>query len=121
MIVVLINIICFFIFCIIQSIVINGIYECFSGGVLKDDINKTEKYQGMVFYMIAPRFFERNKRRNWSKPLWSCVKCMSSVYGAITFWPTVLIVYGFYPIEILIFIFDVFMLVYLNYYFHKKI
>jgi hypothetical protein len=113
--------VCFLIFVVLQSMVINGIKECFQGSKLVDGVSGKVDYQGMIFYMIAPKFFERVKNRTWVKPLWGCVKCMSSVWGGITFWSIVLPVFGFHAIEILVFIFDVFILVYLNYFFYKRI
>jgi hypothetical protein len=75
----------------------------------------------MIFYMIAPAFFERVKHKNWIKPLWGCIKCESSVIGGITFWSVVLPVFGFHGIEVLIFIFDVFILISLNWFVYKRI
>lgn len=113
--------ICFSIFVVLQALAINGIYEAFRGNRFEDGVTKKVQYTGMVFYMMAPAFFERNKNKNWSKPFYSCIKCMASVYGAITFWSVVLSIFGFHVIEILIFIFDVCILCYLNFYFYKRI
>lgn len=97
----------FVIFVCLQSIAINGIFESFK--------------KGNVLYEIAPGFFERNKNKFWSKPLFSCIMCMSSVYGGITFWGTVLFFIGFDYREIFVFVFDVFILVYVNLFFYKKL
>jgi len=45
---------------------------------------------------------------------------MSSVWGGLTYWPTVLWVYGFRVEEIPVFIADVFILVYLNWFLYKR-
>lgn len=70
-----------------------------------------------------------NGFRNWAvsvspvfaKPLGSCIKCMSSVWGAITYWPLVVHLFGFRILEIPVFLVDVFCLVFLNFYFYKKV
>lgn len=103
---ILINVIIFSIFVILQSICINGIFESFR--------------EGMIFSFLISSFLSKHKVKKWSKPVWSCVKCMSSVWGGIIYWPIVLCVYGFRPIEIYVFICDVFILVYLNNFFYKK-
>jgi hypothetical protein len=71
--------------------------------------------------MVWPFFFERNKVKWWSSPLYSCIKCMSSVWGAITFWPIVVYLFRFHWIQIGIFLFDVPILCSLNYYIYKKL
>lgn len=111
----------FSVFVTLQALAINGVKESLTGNILKDDINKKINYQGNILYMLAPKFFEKYKYRYWSRPLFSCVRCMSSVWGGLTYWPIVLIVFGFNWSEVLIFVWDVFILVYLNYYFYKKI
>lgn len=118
---VILYLVCFLIFVVLQSMAINGLHECFKGSKLVDGVSLKVDYHGMIFYMIAPKFFEKVKHRTWVKPLWGCVKCMSSFWGAITFWSIVLPVFGFHPIEILVFVFDAFILVYLNYFFYKRI
>jgi hypothetical protein len=117
---VLLYTILFGIFVVLQSLAINGIHECFKGSEWKD-LNKGDTYSGMIFYPIA-RWMKRNIKQQWIlKPTVDCIKCASSFWGAITYWPIVLIVFGFYTVEILIFIFDMFILVYLNYFFYKKV
>lgn len=111
---------CFFIFVVFQSLVINGVYESFKGSKYVDENGKVT-YGGMIFYNISPKFFEKVRFKWWVKPMWGCIKCMASVWGAITFWPTVIYLFGFLWVEIPIFIADVFMLVYLNYFFYKRI
>jgi hypothetical protein len=111
----------FSVFVVLQSLAINGIYDCFRGSAIKDDVSKKISYQGMVLYKIAPTFFEKYKYREWSKPLYSCIRCMASVYGALTYFPTVIYFWGFKWIEIPVFLFDIFILVYLNFYFYKKL
>ena len=120
MISVLIDIVSFLLFMIIQSFVINGIFECFQGGCVQE-MNKGKICQGNIFYMINPGFFEKAKGKIWAKPLFSCVRCMSSVYGTLTYWPIVIMIFGFHWQEIVVYFFDLFSLVYLNYYFYKKI
>ena|ERR1700753_116623 len=108
-------------FCLIQSFFINGVHEAFKGSAIRDDVNKTISYQGNILYMIMPRFLEKYKHRYWAKNLWTCVKCLSSTYGALTFWPTVIYLFGFKWEEIFIYIIDVFVLVTLNWIVYKKL
>ncbi len=110
----------FTIFLALQSISINGIKICFEGGCTQD-IEKGRICSGMIFYKINPEFFERNKNKWWASPTYGCIKCMSSFWGALTYWPIVLWLFGFHFIEIFVFVFDMFILVYLNFYFYKKI
>lgn len=118
---VLVYLICFSIFVVLQSLTINGIHECFNGKKFVDGLSKKVEYTGEVLYMLAPEFFEKYKYRAWAKPLYRCVKCMSSVWGAVTFWPLVIFLFGFHFIELLVFVFDVFILVYLNFFFFKRV
>ena len=96
----------FMLFTIIQAVIINGIRECFQ--------------PGQVFNLIAPAFFKKNMDKKWAKPLFSCVKCMASVWGTITFWGTVLLIFGFHPIQIWVWIWDLFILVVVNFQIYKR-
>lgn len=118
---VLLYLISFSVFVILQSLAINGWHECFTGEKLIDGVTKTIDYQGMIGYMIAPKWIEKNKRKAWLKPVIGCIKCESSVMGGITFWGAVIPIFGFHPIEILVFIFDVFILVSLNWFIFKRL
>ena len=110
----------FILFMVIQSIFINGINELFKGACI-NDINKGKICKGNIGYMLAPKWFEQYKNTEWSKPLWSCVRCMASVYGSATYFPFVIRLFGFHVWELFIWIIDVCSLVYLNYYFYKKL
>jgi hypothetical protein len=96
----------FSIFLVLQALFINGVKYCFE----KDN----------VFYKIAPGFFERNKGKVWTMNLWGCVRCMSSVWGAITFWTGVLVYHGWHWQEIPLFFFDLGILIPLNWIIYKK-
>lgn len=111
----------FIVMSLLQAIIINGVHESLQGAALKDDLSKKTTYQGNILYMIAPRFIEKYKYRYWSKPLYSCIKCMSSIHGALTYWPLVIYLFGFKWEEIPVYLADVFALVFLNYYFYKKV
>lgn len=121
MICILYYIIGFLLFAVLQSLFINGIHESLKGQKLVDGISGKVQYQGMILYMIAPKILEKYKYRFWSKSLYTCVQCMGSTYGALTFWPLVIYLFGFHFIEIFVFIMDVFILVYLNRYFYNKL
>jgi hypothetical protein len=110
----------FFVFIILQGLAINGAYEAFAGGCVTD-INGKKSCSGNILYMLNPAFFERNKNKYWAKPFFACVKCMSSAWGSITFWGTVIPVFGFHLFEIWVWIWDVFILVSVNWIISKKL
>jgi hypothetical protein len=110
---------CFFV--VLQALAINGVKEALTGSALKDDINHKINYQGNILYMMAPKFFEKYKYRSWSKPLYSCIRCMASLWGALTYWPLVILLFGFNWVEMIVFAWDVFILVTLNYWVYKKL
>lgn len=114
------NIVSFILFCIIQSFFINGVFECCKGACT-EDYQKGKIYSGNIIYMLNPKWFENNKHKEWSRPLYSCVKCMSSVWGAITFWPTVIYLFGFHWVEVPVFVINVFVLVTLNWWVYKRL
>ena len=99
------------IFLFIQSFIINGVHISFKG-YKQDGVP-----QGNIFYLMFAHKWSGNEW--WQKPLYSCVKCMSSVWGAITFWPFIVYIYGFHLVEIPIFVADVFALTFLNWFFFK--
>lgn len=103
-----------------QALIINGIYECFRGGCI-EDMTKGRLCAGNILWKLNPEFFENNKHKMWAQPLFGCIKCMASAYGAITFWPPVLWKFGFHFWEIPVFIADMFILVYLNYFLYKRL
>lgn len=117
---VMIWLICFLLFALIQALIINGVHYCFHGGCV-NDLNKGKMCKGNVFYMANPLFFEKAKDRWWSKPLFSCVRCMSSFWGTATFWPVAIWVFGFEVWQIGVWSGDLLVLVYLNYYLYSKI
>jgi hypothetical protein len=108
------------VFMFIQSLFINGMYELFQGKCVQD-MNKGRICDGNLMYKISPEFFERNKNKVWFRPLGSCVKCMSSLYSILTFWPLVLYVFGFHWIEIYAWVLDSVALISLNYWVFKKL
>lgn len=117
---VLLYLISFSLFVVLQSLMINGINESCKGEKLVDGVTGKVSYQGMIFYELAPKFFDKYKSKWWSRPLWVCVKCMASFWGTVTFLPFVIYLFGFRWIELFVLCMDIFILVYLNYYFYKK-
>lgn len=110
----------FCLFVVLQSLSINGFHYSMQGGCV-NDLHKGKVCKGNALYMICPSFFESNKNKWWSAPLWSCIKCMSSFWGAVTFWPVVVYLFGFHWPEIGVFLFDIPILCSLNYYIYKKL
>lgn len=110
----------FLLFLVLQSLVINGIFECFQGGCV-NDLTKGKVCSGNIFYLISPSFFEKHRGKKWTMPLWGCVRCMASVHGTITFWLAIYLFVGFDYREVFVWVGDVFALVFLNYYLYKKL
>jgi len=98
-------------FIIIQAWFINGVHISFKGYKQNDILH------GNIFYLMFAHKWSGEEW--WQKPLYSCVKCMASLWGALTFWPFVLYVYGFHWVELPIFVADVFALAFLNFFFYK--
>lgn len=110
----------FLVMMFIQAVIINGISISFNGW---DEVKPNGQviYHGNIFYPIA-RWFKGRPKLEWiGKPIYSCVKCMASVWGAATFWFPVIKFFGYDSFEIYVFICDVFALVYLNFYLYKKV
>lgn len=90
-------------FVLLQSLFINGVHFCFE--------------KGNIFHN---QFLERNKNKTWSKPLWTCVRCMSSIWGTISYWSVVYPLYGISYFSVLIWIFDMGILISVNWLVYKK-
>lgn len=114
------NIICLFIFIILQGLFINSMYELFRGKCV-NDLVKGYQCQGNLFYSINPSFFEKHKESFWAKPLYTCPRCMASIHGTYTFWIAVLPIYGFSFYLIGVWIFDIVILVSVNWLIYKKL
>lgn len=92
------------IFALIQSLAINGFYQSMEEGMIFNPYKKwLQRLPKWVGY-----------------PMGLCIKCMASVGSAVTFWPTVLYLYGWHPFEIFAWGVDIFVLVFLNIFFYKK-
>jgi len=98
--------ICFSIFIALQSLVINGIFAA--------------TREGMFLYPVR-LFVAKYVSKYWMNPIFGCISCMSSLWGIVTFSSIVIPLFGFHWVEILILIFDIFILCVLNYYFYKKL
>lgn len=99
-------IVSFCLFVVLQSLFINGVKECFS--------------EGNIFNKLG-KWLDKTIKKEWiKKPLYKCCKCMASLYGAITFFPVVIYLFGFTWEEIPVFLFDIGILVYLNYFLYKR-
>lgn len=110
----------FAIFCLLQSLLINGVYEAARGKCINDMI-KGEICDGNIFYKMAPSWFERNKGKVWMLPLFGCVKCMASAHSIYTYWPVALWSFGFHWWEVYLWFMDILILVSLNAYIYKKL
>lgn len=110
----------YLIFVFLESLAINGVYEAFKGSCY-EDLKKGRVCSGNIFYKINPEFFERHKGKNWTLPLWGCVKCQSSVIGGVMFWGAIIPIFGFHWVEFPMYVFNTFILVPLNWILYKKL
>lgn len=111
----------FILFMFIQALFINSVYELFKGNCIEKYIIRGRFCDGNLLYKISPIFFERNKQKQWAKPIFTCVRCMASLYGSITFWIPVIWLFNFCSIEIYFWIVDIVSLVSLNWYIYKRL
>lgn len=95
----------FLIFCFLQSLMIVGLKSCFEQGEI------FEKVARLITYKLGPW---------WSRPVVGCVKCMSSLYGSITYWPVVLSVYGFEWWQVALWLPDLLIVLYFNWFLYKR-
>ncbi len=110
----------FILFLLIQGLMINGVHYCCQGACV-NEINKGKVCNGNIFYKINPSFFERSKNKWWSFPIFSCVRCMSSLHGTLSYWPLALWVFGFNYWQIAVWVVDMFCLIGVNYWIYKKL
>ena len=97
---------CFSVFVILQSLAINGLKECFN--------------EGHIFYG-AKQWMDKNIKAEWlKKEIYKCVRCMALIYGSISFWIFAIWLFGFNSIEVIVWVGDIFILVYLNFFFYKR-
>jgi|ERR1700733_2714703 len=93
------------IFVVLQSLAINGFQQSMDEGMVLNPYKKWLQKQ--------PKWF--------GMPMGLCIKCMASVGSIVTFWPAVLFVYGWHPMEVFAWIMDIFVLISLNSYIYKKV
>jgi len=96
---------CFSIFIVLQSLFINGYRDLFN--------------DGMILYKLR-LLIDKNVNEFWRKPIYSCVKCLSSTIGTFTFLSASIYLFGLRWEEIPLLIFDIVILVYANYFFYKR-
>jgi hypothetical protein len=93
------------IFVLFQGLAINGFNQAMDEGMIFN------RYKNWL-----------KKRKSWfGKPMGLCIKCSASVGGTITFWPAALYAYGWRPIELFTWVFDIFVLVVINFWIFKKL
>lgn len=93
------------IFVLFQGLAINGFQQAMDEGMI---LNGYKKWL--------------QKQNSWiGKPMGLCIRCMSSTGSIVTFWPAVLFVYGWRPIEIFAWLFDMAALVTVNWLVYKYI
>lgn len=98
--------ICFLIFVVLQSFFINGVHEITRGG---------------MFFYQARLFLSKYISAYWMNPVCNCIKCMSSLWGTITFWATILPLFEFNFYLLWVWVSDMIILVVANYFIYKKV
>lgn len=111
----------FTLFICLQALFINGLHRTFRYECVDNDIKRGRVCTGLIFKNLAIWMDEHIKYDFVKKPIYKCVQCMSSVWGAITYWPAVLILFGWGWEEVPVFIFDVFILTIVTFQIYKKI
>lgn len=106
MIEILAGLICFFVFIVLQGLFINGL--------------KSSMEEGMILEGYI-KWVKRTFNEYWQKPLGTCIKCLASIIGFITYWPSVISSFGYKHWMIPVFIADVFILVAISWYIFKKL
>lgn len=101
---IVVGIICFLLFVVVQSVTINGIKGTFEEGMIFEKYGKWVKSLGWI-----------------GKPLGSCIKCMGASFGGLLFWPTVIWLFDFQMWQVPVFVADVFCVSILSWYFYKKL
>jgi|ERR1700733_251879 len=117
---ILIGLIIFSVFTLLQSYAINGWHEAWKGQCT-NDINKGRICDGSIFYKLFTKVVEKNKNKTWILPIFGCVKCESSVIGGIIYWSSIIPLIGFHLFEIPLWIANVFILVTLNWKIYKSL
>lgn len=118
----LINLIIFLLFILLQSLFINGLHYCFKFNIERNPDGSIKKINGNILFPIS-YWIGNKKGKFWdfiSKPIFECVRCMSSVYGTLSFWVFYLLAYDFYWQLFLLWLFDIVILVCLNWLIYKK-
>jgi hypothetical protein len=117
---ILLEVILFSFFTILQSFAINGWHEACKGNCT-NDINKGKICNGNILYKIYPDFFDKNRNKTWALPIFGCIKCESSVIGGIIYWNTIIPLIGFHLFEIPLWMFNILILVTLNWKIYKNL
>lgn len=107
-----------------QSLFINGISYCFKIEPKKDLEGKMIGIDGGIFHKISFWINEREKNWFWGfirKPLFACIRCMASFWGTLTYWSVALTVLGYHWQEVTFWIFDIGILISLNWIVYKKL
>ena len=96
----------FLIFVILQSFFINGVKYSMGKGMILEGLSNWLRIKLGDY---------------WFKPFGGCVACMASVYGTISYWAAILPIFGANVYEIEIWIFDIFILVSINFIIYKQL
>jgi hypothetical protein len=100
------GLICFFVFVVLQALFINGLKASMDEGMILENYLKWVKMNFSEF---------------WQKPFGTCIRCLSSTGGFITYWPIALSIFGYKHWMIPVFVADVFILVSVSFFIYKKL
>jgi hypothetical protein len=103
---ILLYLLCFLVFAILQAYFINGV--------------KASMDEGMILEGYL-KWVKRTFNSFWQKPLGTCLRCMASTGSAVTFWPTALWIFGYNHWMIPIFMADVFIVLIISWLIYKNV
>lgn len=103
---IILGMLAFLVFCILESLVINGIRST------------TEK--GMIFEKPA-LWVQKKLGPFWSHPVVGCIKCSGLSYGGLMFWPAVLQAFGFHWWQVPLYFVNALILSVISWYFYKRL
>lgn len=112
----------FSLFCLLQAFAINGLFYAFKWET-KNKTNGDIEISGNLLFPVA-KWVGTRKSKFWkliSRPFSQCIRCAASLWGAVTFFPIVIWVFGFEWWEFGVYVFDVLILVSLNWLVYKKL
>ena len=101
---IVVGLIAFLLFVIVQSVIINGVKGTFEEGMIFEKYGKWVQGLGKNYKFLG-----------------SCVRCMAISFGGLIYWPAVLWIFGFEVWQVFVFIADAFCVSTISFYLYKKL